>query len=87
MSPHQMNETNKLHKAEQARHILGEELVGDVLSGMRQDALEALAKAPVDEPNLILRLQAKVSVIDDFCDSFEAFILDADELGQGDVLP
>lgn len=82
-----MSKTDKLYKAEQARRILGEELVGEVLSGMRHDTLEALAKADVEEPNLILRLQAKIVVIDDFCDSFEAFILDVDELGQDDVLP
>lgn len=81
-----MSKQDKLYKAEQARRILGEELVGEVLSGMRQDALEALAKAPVDEPNVILRLQAKITVIDDFCDSFEVFILDADELAHGDVV-
>lgn len=75
-----MSKQDKLYKAEQARRILGEELVGEVLSGMRQDALETLAKAPIDEPSMIVALQAKITVIDDFCDSFEAFILDADEL-------
>lgn len=82
-----MSKQDKLYKADQARRILGEELVGEVLSAMRQDTLEMLAKAPVDDPNSILRLQAKVSIIDDFCDSFEAFILDADELGEDAVLP
>lgn len=75
-----MNEQDKLYKAEQAKRILSEELVGEVLSGMRTDALEALAKADVSDTFWILRLQAKVAAIDDFCDGFEAFLLDAEDV-------
>ena len=79
-----MIDQDKILKAEQAKQILDDDLVTDVLAGLRTDALEALAKADTDDTKWILKLQAKVAVIDDFKDDIEAFILVSEESG-GDV--
>lgn len=84
--PNQPTDQQRQYRFEQATRIMDEPIVRDVLAGLRNDALEALAQVAADDQISILRLQANVSVIDNFRDSFEAFILDGQELAQGEVI-
>lgn len=84
--PNQLTDQQRQYRFEQASRIMDEPIVRDVLTGLRNDALEALAQVAADDQVSILRLQANVAVIDNFRDSFEAFILDGQELAQGEVI-
>lgn len=55
---------NAEHYAKEAARILADEIFAYALDVVRKDALEALASADFDQIT-ILRLQQKVSVIDD----------------------
>lgn len=75
-----MDNTTRAYRAEQAKRILDEPMVGEVLSAMRQDALEALARVAPEDISGIHKLQAEITVLDGFKDSFEAFVLDGEEV-------
>lgn len=81
--PSQLTDQQRQYRFEQAKRIMDEPIVRDVLAGLRNDALEALAQVAADDQISILRLQANIAVIDNFRDSFEAFILDGQEIAGG----
>ena len=74
-------------KVQHAKHILEDELVGEVLCQMREEALEALTRVDASDMKQILKCQAQVGVIDEFLGAFEAIVLDAQEAQNGADVP
>jgi uncharacterized protein (UPF0147 family) len=53
------------HFAREADRLLGDETLKLAFDAIRRDALEALASVDADDKTMILRLQAKIGVIDE----------------------
>lgn len=62
------------HLAREASRLLNDEVLQEALAAIRLEALEDLARADADDRTAILRLQAKVSVVEEFCDQLRRYI-------------
>lgn len=66
------------HLAKEADRLQSDPIFQQALADIRSEALDALAMADADDITLILRLQQKVSVIDEIRTSLGRYILAAD---------
>lgn len=65
---------NTAHFAKEADRLLSDDVLTAAFEIVKQGALEALATADADDKTMILRLQAKVAVIDDVRSGLRAAI-------------
>lgn len=64
--------------AKEAARLKSDDTLNKALADMRADALNALATADADQYNMIVRLQQKVAVIDEFRTELDRFITAAE---------
>jgi hypothetical protein len=69
-----MNEAELIHRAEEAKTLLANDLLAEALTTVRMDALLGLAAVKATDTNDILRLQAIVHVTEAMRDYLEAAI-------------
>jgi len=74
------------HLAKEADRLKNDPIFIKALEDIRADALNVLAAADADDKTMILRLQQKVSVIDEIRMVLERYIV-ADEPKQDDASP
>lgn len=63
------------HKAKEAERLESDEVLIEALQQMKQEALEALAEADVQDTTNILRLQSQVAAVDGFRTMLTRFII------------
>lgn len=66
------------HLAKEAARLKADEIFNKALDAVRSDALDALAVADADDKTMILRLQQRVSVIDEIRATLDRYIIAAD---------
>lgn len=66
------------HLAKEAQRLKHDEIFNKALDAVRSDALDALAVASADDKTMILRLQQRVSVIDEIRATLDRYIIAAD---------
>ncbi len=69
-----MNESDLIHRAEEAKTLLANDLLAEALTSVRMDALLGLANVKATDTSDILRLQAIVHVTQAMRDYLEAAI-------------
>lgn len=69
---------NRDHLAKEAERLKHDEIFNKALDAIRSDALDALAVADADDKTMILRLQQRVSVIDEIRATLDRYIIAAD---------
>lgn len=82
-----MTDTVLIHRAEEAKRLLGSDLFADALTSVKMDALLELAKVDADSFNKITRLQSIVHVIDEIKSFLEAAITRTGANDGGLVMP
>ena len=75
------------HLAKEADRLQSDPIFIEALKEMRAEALDALAQADADDKTAILRLQQKVSVIDEIRSMLSRFILKTGQIEQEDASP
>lgn len=65
----------QIHRAEEAKHLLANDVLAEALTAIRMDALLALADADPDDKTSILRQQAIVAVTGDMPQMLKRAIL------------
>jgi hypothetical protein len=66
------------HLAKEADRLKNDDIFNKALSDIRAEALDELAIANADDKTMILRLQQKVSVIDEIRTTLGRYIMAAD---------
>jgi hypothetical protein len=66
------------HLAKEADRLQNDEIFNMALDAIRAEALEGLALIDADDKTAVLRLQAKVSVVDEIRNVLDRYILAAD---------
>lgn len=66
------------HLAKEAARLKADEIFNKALDAIRSDALDALAVADADDKTMILRLQQRVSVIDEIRATLDRYIIAAE---------
>lgn len=69
-----MDKRAQIERADQARHLLNDDLFAEMLTTVRLDALNALAIVNPEDQTAILRQQAIVAVTGEIKDRLEACI-------------
>lgn len=69
---------NSEHLAKEADRLKNDPIFNKALDDIRSDALDALAEADADNTTMILRLQQRVSVIEEIRTTLDRYIMAAD---------
>jgi hypothetical protein len=78
---------NPDHLAKEADRLKNDPIFLKALEDIRADALNALAAANADDKTMILRLQSKVTVVDEISTVLERFIMGAEKTVQDEASP
>lgn len=73
-----MDSMHSDHLAKEADRLQNDEIFNMALDAIRAEALEGLALIDADDKTAVLRLQAKVSVVDEIRNVLDRYILAAD---------
>ncbi len=72
-----------IERAEQAKYLLGHDLLAEVLEEIRVDALFGLASVDADDKNKILKLQAVAAFTEEFVDKLKTYLIATGEQSGG----
>lgn len=78
-----MNESERQHRAQRARELLGDDLFAEALTSIRSEALLELAETDPDDKTEIIRQQAIVAVTGMIVEMLQAVILQSGEQDGG----
>lgn len=79
----QPSSSEQIHRAEEAKQLLANDIFAEALTAIAEDALEQLTRIDPDDKNGIIRQQAIVQVARDLPTTLTAFILRTGEKDGG----